>query len=197
VYKPGGLTGMVMGRKPLFVILLCCVCIASLAAADEPRFKTKAGSVILGGAFSFAYLQTLLEGGNGFLDLRTGPMFGTFLTKDTCVLTHLDFGFHVDFPSFAWNGTFVFGVQGRYFFTTEETVNFYLGVEVEFGLRLLPDYTQLNEHLLTGPVAGFFIPFNSKTGLDITLFPLFYLPLNSHQPFAMLSYMSVSMFTVL
>ncbi len=184
-------------KKAMILAILLCIGFASLHAENTAVFKTRPGMVILGGSFTFTYVQAFVEHGFGFLELHAGPLFGQFITKDTCVFTHLEFGFQVSFPNLDWNGKLSLGVQGRYFFNTEETVNFYLGLDVNFGFYLVPDYSQMREHLMTGPVAGFFIPFNEKTGLDITLYPLFYLPLNSTQPFAMTTFISVAMFSVL
>jgi hypothetical protein len=187
----------IMMKRFLLLILLLCIGIGSICGDTEKKFKTGPGMVILGGAFTFAYVQAFVENGFGYLNMNAGPLFGQFLTKDTCIFTHLQFGFEVIFPSLNWNGQLSLGVQGRYFFSTEETINFYLGIEVSFGFNIVPDYSKMQEHLFTGPVLGFFLPFNEKTGLDISLTPLFYLPLNSQQPFAMTSFVSMSMFSVL
>ncbi len=184
-------------KKALIMCVLLACGFTGLHGEEEKSFKTRPGMVILGGGFALTYVQSFVENGYGKLDLHAGPLYGLFITKDTCVFTHLDFGFQLFFPGLEWMGKLALGVQGRYFFSTEERVNFFMGLEVNFGFDLVPDYARMHEHLMTGPVAGFLIPFNRKTGLDITLYPLFYLPLNSTQPFALATFVAISMFSVL
>lgn len=184
-------------KKALLSAACLCILLSGLRAETGPRFKTQPGMAVLGGSVSLTYTQAFTDNSTGLLDLHVSPMYGVFITKDTCVLTHLDFGFQILFPSLDWIGRFGLGVQGRYFFSTEEASNFYLGIEANFGIDLVPDYSQMHEHIMTGPAVGFFIPLNEKTGLDLTFYPLFYLPLNRTQPFAMSTYLSIAMFSVL
>ena len=186
-----------MMKKAFLLVLCTCLLPVCVVADAGPSFKTQPGMAVLAGSFSLTYSQAFVDYSTGELHLHAGPLYGVFITKDTCVLTHLDFGFQILFPDLTWTGSLALGVQGRYYFSTEETVDFYLGIEARFGLDLTSDYSQMHEHVLTGPAIGFLVPFNAKTGLDITLYPLFYLPLNRTQPFGMTTYISLAMFSVL
>jgi hypothetical protein len=131
------------------------------------------------------------------LNFRLSPIFGQFITKDTMLFTSFEFYMQIGFSPSTYTGGINISAQGRYFFSTQATINFFLGLDVGFGIDLTWDYSNLHEHLITGIVAGFFLPFNQKIGLDLSLNPLFYIPLNSRQSYGMYTVLAVGILSSL
>jgi hypothetical protein len=177
-----------MGKRA--VIILLAFCLASGAACGQAKFKFAPGTVVVGGSVSMSMLQSFNSSPISFLTVSVTPLFGQFLTKDTMLFSFCNFQLNVDFNSWAWEGGLDLGAQGRYFFSTDAPVDFFLGLMVAFGLKLRPNYAALQEHVVTGPTLGLFVPMNDKVAFDFSFNPVFYIPLNSYQPFAM--YISVS-----
>jgi hypothetical protein len=184
-----------MVRK--IILILMAACILTGSACGEGKFKTAPGMAIIGGAVSINQLQGFGSTSFSILSININPIFGQFLTKDTLLYTFCAFQFDVNFNDNTWIGGIDVGAQGRYFFTTDAPVNFFLGLEISFGLKLVPDYRYLQEHVMTGVVFGMFVPMNEKVGLDFSFDPVFYIPLNSVDPFAMLVSLSVGVISTL
>ena len=177
------------------MVLVLCLCTSLLSGQD--KFKTKPGMIFLGGGASIGFSQEFNASNENVLGIELRPLFGQFLTRDTLLFTHLGFAMKAGFTHQSFTGSLSIGAQGRYFFSTEETINIFLGLDIQFGLDLGAAYGKLNEHVLTGIVGGVFIPFNEKIGLDLSLTPLVYLPLNTYEPARMVIFTSVGILSTL
>lgn len=183
-------------KKPL-VCILVLLCLTPGLFFAQTDFRTKPGLVVVGGNASFLGYFTFNSDGKGLLKLGLNPLFGQFITRDTMLFTHLVFNLTIGLSDSFLNGDIGIGAQGRYFFSTEEAFNFFLGVEVQFGMQITPSFSELREHLLTGPVVGFLIPMNDKICFDLSLSQLVYLPLNTYEPMAMLVFFSFGVISTL
>jgi hypothetical protein len=193
--KPFRTVEGIMGRKAILILMAACFLTGS--ACGEGKFKTAPGMAMAGGAVSINQMQGFGTTAFSILSININPIFGQFLTKDTLLYTFCAFQFNVNFNDQTWNGGIDLGAQGRYFFTTDAAVNFFLGLQISFGLKLVPDYRSLQEHAMTGVVFGMFVPMNEKVGLDFSFNPIFYIPLNTYQPFAMLVSLSAGVISTL
>jgi hypothetical protein len=194
---------MVMKKKAFIVLTILLLFCLNLEAQTTEKFKTKPGMVFIGGGLSLSFMQNFSNNSSTLFSIDLNPLFGQFITKEVMLFTHLGFSiknYSASTTSFTypdWNGSLNIGAQGRYYFSTEEAVNFFIGLDVTLGLDLAASYDHLNEHIITGLIGGIFLPLNQKIGLEISLAPFFYLPLNTYQSWALFIPLSLGILSTL
>ncbi len=184
-------------RKKAVVILLA-LCLVSPAGWAQSKFKFAAGTAILGGGLTVSFVHGFSPSSPlSVLSIQISPRFGQFLTRYTMLFTFCNFQLDMNFYDGMWSGGLDLGAEGRYFFSTEGAADFFIGLDAAFGLKLVPDFSALQEHLLTGVALGLFVPMNEKVAFDFSLNPVFYIPLNSYQPFALFISLKVGIVSAL